>query len=164
MPIPGAKITSEYGYRIHPISREKKMHRGIDISARQGTPIQATASGTIAKKLVDRGYGKYLIIRHNDIYSTLYAHMYNFHPNIIVGQNVTKGDIIGYVGDTGLSTAPHLHYEIRRYNIPINPKKIQINNKLTGEELSAFNIEKDNINNILRNKNHIIIHCIRLEE
>ena len=156
MPIPGAKITSGYGYRVHPISREKKLHRGIDISARKGTPIQAAASGEIIRKLIDRGYGKYLIIKHNSIYSTLYAHMYNFHPNIVIGRHVVKGDTIGYVGDTGLSTAPHLHYEIRKYNIPINPKKIQISNELTGRELFAFNIEKNNIRKILQKKNHII--------
>ena len=157
MPIPGAKITSGYGYRIHPISREKKLHRGIDISAKQGTPIQAAASGKIVRKLIDRGYGKYLIIKHNNIYSTLYAHMYNFHPNIVIGRHVIKGDTIGYVGDTGLSTAPHLHYEIRKYNIPINPKKIQISHELAGRELFAFNIEKNNIRKILQKKNHITI-------
>jgi murein DD-endopeptidase MepM/ murein hydrolase activator NlpD len=146
-PIPGARITSRYGYRIHPISHKKKLHRGIDLSAKKGTAIKAAATGKIIKKSIDKGYGKYLIIKHNSVYSTLYAHMYNFHPTANLGRNIKRGEVIGYVGSTGLSTAPHLHYEIREFNVPINPDKIStgIVAILKGKSLSDFNNHKDKI-------------------
>lgn len=104
-------LASGYGFRIHPVYKVKKMHSGIDFAATIGTPIYATADGRVA--VVDvkfSGYGKLVEIDHGFGYRTRYAHMHDFA--VRVGQNVKRGDLIGYVGNTGLSTAPHLHYEV----------------------------------------------------
>lgn len=104
-------LASGYGWRIHPIYKVKKLHKGIDFAASIGTPIYATADGKIA--VVDvkfSGYGKVVEIDHGFGYRTRYAHMHDFA--VRVGQNVKRGDLIGYVGNTGMSTAPHLHYEV----------------------------------------------------
>jgi murein DD-endopeptidase MepM/ murein hydrolase activator NlpD len=113
-------LSSGYGLRIHPIYKVKKMHPGIDFAASIGTPIYATADGKIA--LVDvkfSGYGKLVEIDHGFGYRTRYAHMHEFA--VRVGQNVKRGDLIGYVGNTGLSTAPHLHYEVHINGIQVDP-------------------------------------------
>ena len=158
-PIPGARVSSGYGYRIHPITGRKKFHRGIDFSAKRGTPIKASASGRIEKKAVGRGYGRYIIIKHSSKFSTLYAHMHKFDSNIRTGSYVKKGDIIGYVGNTGLSTAPHLHYEVRQYNMPINPGRVNMrtSDPLKGTHLVAFKAQKSKINSIIENKSKIIL-------
>jgi len=114
------RIASGYGYRIHPIYKTLRMHDGIDFTAPVGTPIYATGNGTIErKKSRMSGYGKVVMIDHGYGYETLYAHM----SKIIVrpGQKVKRGEIIGYVGNTGRSTGPHLHYEVRKNSKPINP-------------------------------------------
>ena len=104
-------LASGFGLRIHPVYKVKKMHNGIDFAASIGTPIYATADGTIAKVDVRfSGYGKMVEIDHGFGYRTRYAHMHDFA--VKKGQNVKRGDLIGYVGNTGLSTAPHLHYEV----------------------------------------------------
>ena len=114
------RIASGFGYRIHPIYKTLRMHEGIDFTAPIGTPIYATGDGKI-ERLKSRmsGYGNVVIIDHGYGYETLYAHM----NKIIVkpGQKVKRGDIIGYVGNTGRSTGPHLHYEVRKNGKPINP-------------------------------------------
>jgi murein DD-endopeptidase MepM/ murein hydrolase activator NlpD len=104
-------LSSGFGWRTHPIYKVKKMHPGIDFAASIGTPIYATADGTIAELSVKfSGYGKMVEIEHGFGYRTRYAHMHDFA--VRRGQNVKRGDLIGYVGNTGLSTAPHLHYEV----------------------------------------------------
>lgn len=104
-------LASGFGLRIHPVYKVKKMHNGIDFAASIGTPIYATADGTIAKAEVRfSGYGKMIEIDHGFGYRTRYAHMHDFA--VKRGQQVKRGDLIGYVGNTGLSTAPHLHYEV----------------------------------------------------
>jgi murein DD-endopeptidase MepM/ murein hydrolase activator NlpD len=114
------RIASGFGYRIHPIYKTLRMHEGIDFSAPIGTPIYATGDGTV-ERLKSRmsGYGKVVKINHGFGYETLYAHM----SKIIVrpGQKVKRGEIIGYVGNSGRSTGPHLHYEVRKNGKPINP-------------------------------------------
>ena len=113
--------TSGFGHRIDPIYKTKKMHYGLDFSAPIGTPVYATGNGTIkkAKKYNSGGYGKYIIIDHGYDYKTLYAHL----DEILVkkGSKVHRGDVIGYVGNTGKSTAPHLHYEVHYKNQKIDP-------------------------------------------
>jgi len=158
-PIPGARVSSGYGYRIHPITGRKKFHRGIDFAAKKGTSIKAAASGVIYKEAMSRGYGRFIIIKHNNKFSTLYAHMHNFNSNVKIGRYVKKGEIIGYVGNTGLSTAPHLHYEVRQYNVPINPKQINMHSSdtLKGKHLVAFKSQKKRINSIIEDKSKIII-------
>lgn len=113
-------LASGYGLRIHPIYKVKKMHTGIDFAAAIGTPIYATADGVIDKVHVSfSGYGKMLEIDHGFGYRTRYAHMHGFA--VRQGQKVKRGDLIGYVGDTGLSTAPHLHYEVFVNGLQANP-------------------------------------------
>jgi murein DD-endopeptidase MepM/ murein hydrolase activator NlpD len=113
-------LASGFGLRIHPIYKVKKMHTGIDFAAAIGTPIYATADGTVDNLHVSfSGYGKMLEIDHGFGYRTRYAHMHGFA--VRQGQKVKRGDLIGYVGDTGLSTAPHLHYEVFVNGIHANP-------------------------------------------
>lgn len=110
---------SGYGIRIHPVHKVKKIHKGIDFTAPEGTPIQATGNGTIKKVSKSRSYGNNVIIDHGFGYETLYAHMHEVH--VKKGEKVIKGQQIGTVGDTGLSTAPHLHYEVRINGKHVNP-------------------------------------------
>lgn len=126
------RIASGYGYRIHPIYKTTKMHEGIDFTAPVGTEIYATGNGTV--KLVEydsRGYGNHIIISHGFGYETLYGHMSKI--NIRPGQKVKRGDVIGVVGSTGTSTAPHLHYEVIKQGTKINPINFFYND-LTAEE------------------------------
>lgn len=113
-------IASGFGVRIHPIYKVKKMHTGIDFAAPIGTPIYATADGKIEEVSVKfSGYGKMVVIDHGFGYKTRYAHMHDFA--VRTGQNIKRGELIGYVGDTGISTAPHLHYEVMMNGVLINP-------------------------------------------
>jgi len=126
------RMTSGYGYRIHPIYKTRKMHYGMDYSAKVGTEIYATGDGVISKvKKSKRGYGNYVKINHGFGYETLYAHMSKYI--VKKGQKVKRGEVIGYVGNTGISTAPHLHYEVRKDNKKINPVNFYFND-LTPEE------------------------------
>lgn len=114
------KSLSGYGIRIHPVHKVKKMHDGIDFTAPQGTPIQATGDGKVVRvEYKKNGYGKNVIIDHGYGYKTLYAHMHKI--DVRKGEKVKKGQQIGIVGSTGTSTAPHLHYEVRLNNRPVNP-------------------------------------------
>ncbi len=113
-------LASGFGMRVHPIYKVKKMHSGIDFAAPIGTPIYATADGKIEEVSVRfSGYGKMVVIDHGFGYKTRYAHMHDFA--VRQGQNIKRGELIGYVGDTGLSTAPHLHYEVLMNGVLINP-------------------------------------------
>jgi murein DD-endopeptidase MepM/ murein hydrolase activator NlpD len=113
-------LASGFGMRVHPIYKVKKMHTGIDFAAAIGTPIYATADGTIDRLDVSfSGYGKMIEIDHGFGYRTRYAHMHGFAVRL--GQKIKRGDLIGYVGDTGLSTAPHLHYEVFVNGVHANP-------------------------------------------
>ena len=126
------RMTSGYGYRIHPIYKTRKMHYGMDYSAKVGTEIYATGDGVVSKvKRSKRGYGNYVKINHGFGYETLYAHMSKYI--VKKGQKVKRGEVIGYVGNTGISTAPHLHYEVRKDNKKINPVNFYFND-LTPDE------------------------------
>ena len=126
------RMTSGYGYRIHPIYKTRKMHYGMDYSAKVGTEIYATGDGIVSKvKRSKRGYGNYVKINHGFGYETLYAHMSKYI--VKQGQKVKRGEVIGYVGNTGISTAPHLHYEVRKDNKKINPVNFYFND-LTPDE------------------------------
>ena len=123
MPVSNEDLTrtaSGYGWRIHPIYKIKKFHEGMDFTASTGTEVYATGDGIVEKvKQSYRGYGKRVIINHGFGYKTRYAHLADF--NVRKGQKVKRGDVIGYVGNTGLSTAPHLHYEVEKGGKKINP-------------------------------------------
>ncbi|MBK8554699.1 MAG: M23 family metallopeptidase [Lewinellaceae bacterium] len=124
-------ILSGFGYRIHPIYKVKKFHEGVDFPARIGTPIQATGDGTVVEAGWHQGYGNCVKVSHGYGYETWYAHMSKM--TVRVGEKVKKGHKIGEVGDTGTSTAPHLHYEVHYKSAPINPINFCMDN-LTPQE------------------------------
>ncbi|WP_238318392.1 M23 family metallopeptidase [Thalassospira australica] len=144
-PINGARLSSGYGKRKHPILGYTKMHKGIDFAAPTGTPIFAAGNGTIAKIGRNGGYGNYILIRHNDSYDTAYAHMKGFAKGLTQGSRVKQGDVIGYVGTTGRSTGPHLHYEILKNHAQVNPMRVKMpsGKTLKGEELDRFLADSD---------------------
>ncbi len=120
-PTPGSTlVTSPFGWRIHPIFQTEKYHSGIDVAANEGTPIYAADSGTVQTAVYSSSYGNYVVINHGNTYTTLYAHMSSMA--VSQGQTVNKGDVIGYVGSTGWSTGPHLHYEISYGGANIDPE------------------------------------------
>lgn len=139
-PIDGARLSSGFGRRRHPILGYTKMHRGVDFAAPRGTPIYAAGNGTIVKAGRNGAYGIYIQIRHNDRYSTAYAHMKGLARGARRGKRVTQGQVIGYVGTTGRSTGPHLHYEILAGGKRTNPMKVKMpsGRKLKGDELESF--------------------------
>ncbi len=127
------RIASGFGMRFHPIHKIKKMHTGMDFTAPSGTPIYATGNGSVSNDPRKRstGYGRYVVIDHGYGYETLYAHMSKI--NVTKGQKVKRGEVIGFVGNTGRSTAPHLHYEVIKNGKKINPVNF-FHNDLTPEE------------------------------
>ncbi len=139
-PIDGARLTSRFGRRKHPILGYRKMHRGIDFGAPKGTPIMAAGNGVVEIAAWNGGYGRYLRIRHNGRYKTAYAHLSKFRRGIKRGKRVKQGQIVAYVGTTGRSTGPHLHYEILVNNKRINPLRLKLptGKKLKGRELARF--------------------------
>ena len=139
-PVDGARLSSRFGKRRHPILGYTKMHKGVDFAAPRGTPIMAAGDGVIDYAGRHGGYGKYVRIRHNNDYKTAYAHMSRYGRGIKRGRRVKQGQIIGYVGSTGRSTGPHLHYEVLRSGRQVNPLKIKVATglKLKGKELARF--------------------------
>ena len=124
-PIKFSHISSTFALsRYHPILHYKRAHKGIDLAAPIGTPIQATGDGVIA--IIDRhnGYGNMIKIKHDKTYSTVYGHMLRFQKGLSKGSKVKRGQVIGYVGQTGLATGPHCHYELHVNNQPRNPTTI----------------------------------------
>jgi murein DD-endopeptidase MepM/ murein hydrolase activator NlpD len=125
-------VASGYGWRIHPVYKTEKMHTGMDFTAPTGTEIHATGNGVVQKvERFGKGYGNNVIISHGYGYETVYAHMSKFA--VRPGQKISRGDLIGYVGNTGTSTGPHLHYEVRKNGNPVNPANFYYND-LTPEE------------------------------
>ena len=149
-PINGARLSSGYGMRKHPILGYNKLHQGTDFAARRGTPIMASGSGTVERASWFGAYGKYVRIRHNSTYKTAYAHLSKFGRNIKAGRKVRQGQIIGYVGSTGRSTGPHLHYEVLVNNKRINSQRLKLpsGKKLSKNEMGNFNLEKQKIDQL----------------
>ena len=139
-PIDGARLSSRYGKRRHPVLGYTKMHRGVDFAAPRGTPIMAAGNGVVELAGRNGAYGKYVRIRHNGRYKTAYGHLSRFGKRIRTGKRVEQGQIIGYVGSTGRSTGPHLHYEVLAGNRQVNPLgvKLPTGTKLQGSQLAAF--------------------------
>ena len=125
-PINGARLSSSFGMRKHPILGFNKMHRGTDFAAPTGTPIMASGSGTVTRARWCGGGGNCVKIKHNSTYQTVYAHMKNFAKGIKEGKKVKQGQIIGYVGSTGMSTGPHLHYEVVVNGKKVNSQKLKL--------------------------------------
>lgn len=136
-PINGARLSSSYGSRRHPILGYRKMHAGVDFAAPTGTPILAAGSGTVERANRYGSFGNYIRIRHTDGYKTAYAHLNGFARGIKAGTYVTQDQVIGYVGTTGRSTGPHLHYEVHHNGKKINPRKLS---QLSGKPLSKEQI------------------------
>lgn len=137
VPVAG-RMTSPFGRRVHPILRYVRMHNGIDFGAPYGAPVIAAASGQVTQASWSGGYGRTVRISHGSGLTTFYGHMSRFA--VSPGQAVTAGQLIGYVGSTGMSTGPHLHYELRRDNVPIDPASFRFSTRalLSGGELEAF--------------------------
>ncbi|MGJ8560839.1 MAG: M23 family metallopeptidase [Litorimonas sp.] len=133
-PINGARLSSSYGSRKHPILGYRKMHSGVDFAAPRGTPILAAGSGTVERANRYGSFGNYVRIRHSDGYKTAYAHMKGFARGIKAGARVRQDQVIGYVGTTGRSTGPHLHYEVIYNGKKINPRRLS---QLSGKPLSS---------------------------
>jgi len=125
-PVNGARLSSGFGVRRHPVTGFSAMHRGIDFAVPKGTPILAAGSGVVESSGWNGNYGKYIRIRHNSTYKTAYAHMSRIASRAVVGRYVEQGDVIGFVGSTGRSTGPHLHYEIMVNNRQLNPLTVQL--------------------------------------
>ncbi len=143
-PINGARLSSPFGMRKHPIQGFNKMHTGTDFAAPMGTPIMASGTGTITRAKWCGGGGNCIKIKHNSTYETIYAHMKNFAKGIRVGKKVRQGQIIGYVGSTGMSTGPHLHYEVIVNGKKANSQKLKLpsGKVLKNEERKQFEIHR----------------------
>ena len=139
-PIDGARLSSRYGKRRHPILGYTRMHRGVDFAAARGTPIYAAGDGVIVYRGRNGSYGKYIRIRHNSTYTTAYGHLKAYRRGLKRGSRVKQGQIIGYVGTTGLSSGPHLHYEVLVGKRQTNPLRLKMpsGRKLTGKSLKIF--------------------------
>lgn len=153
-PVPNARFGSPYGFRRHPISRIRKMHWGVDWTAPRGTPIIAAGNGRVEKAGWAGGYGKQTVIRHTNGYKSYYNHQTAYAKGIRPGTRVRQGQIIGYVGTTGYSTGPHLHYEVTVNGNKVNPMRIRLpkGKILKGKELETFEAERDRINALLKKR------------
>ena len=148
-PIDGARLSSGYGKRRHPILGYTEMHRGLDFAAPRGTPIYSAGDGIIVERRRRGFYGKFIRVRHNSRFETAYAHLSSYKRGVVVGKRVRQGQVIGFVGSTGRSTGPHLHYEVRRNGKAVNPRRIKMPSgiKLKGKELRKYEIARKGILN-----------------
>ncbi len=146
-PIDGARLSSRFGTRRHPILGYRRAHKGVDFAAPRGTPIKAAGDGVVERADRYGSFGNYIRIRHANGYKTAYAHLKSFRKGVRKGKRVRQGDIIGYVGTTGRSTGPHLHYEVHLNGKAVNPQKLKIatGKQLTGAALDRFRLERDRI-------------------
>lgn len=151
-PLDGAKVTSGFGMRNHPILGYSRMHRGLDFGAPAGTPIMAAGDGVVEMAGGNGGYGNYVRIRHDANYSTAYGHLSRVAPGVRRGAWVHQGQTIGYVGATGIATGPHLHYEVLAHDHQINPMSVKMpaGRQLAGIELRRFNITVADIERKIR--------------
>jgi murein DD-endopeptidase MepM/ murein hydrolase activator NlpD len=151
-PIKAGRFTSGFGFRRHPLLGIRKMHTGIDWAAPTGTPIMAAGDGTVEIAERHGGNGNYIRIRHGNGYKTAYSHMSRFMPNIRKGMKVRQGQQIGFVGTTGMSTGPHLHYEVLVNNRFTNPLKVRVprSRQLNGRMLAEFKKEESRIDELMR--------------
>jgi murein DD-endopeptidase MepM/ murein hydrolase activator NlpD len=151
-PINGARLSSRFGKRRHPISGYTRLHKGTDFAAPTGTPIYAAGNGVVERASRYGGYGHYIRIRHSKGYKTAYAHLSRYARGIRSGRRVRQGETIGYVGSTGASTGPHLHYEVYKNGKPVDAMRLKLptGRKLAmdPEILAEFEIERDRIDEI----------------
>jgi murein DD-endopeptidase MepM/ murein hydrolase activator NlpD len=150
-PVKAARLTSGFGYRKHPLLHTLRLHSGVDWAGPVGTPILASGNGTIEVAGREGGYGNYVRIRHANGYKTAYGHMLRFAEGVAKGVKVRQGQVIGFLGNSGLSTGPHLHYEVLVNNRFTNPLSIKIprSRQLQGRLLSDFRKEKARIDDLM---------------
>ncbi len=143
-PVDGARISSGFGMRFHPVLGYTRMHKGIDFAVPTGTPVMAAGAGTIQMEGWLGGYGNFVLVNHGNGYSTAYGHLSRFAPGLHQGSHVRQGQVIAYSGATGLATGPHLHYEIRINNQQVNPAAVKVarGRILDGRELTDFQIAR----------------------
>jgi len=149
-PVNGARLSSRFGRRKHPVLGYRRAHKGVDFAAPRGTPIMAAGTGTIVRSSRFGSFGNYIRIRHSDGYSTAYAHLSKYARGVKKGRRVTQGQIIGYVGTTGRSTGPHLHYEVLKNGRQINPMTLSTlsGKPLKKDELPAFKVRMGEIDEL----------------
>ena len=153
-PVDNARMTSRYGMRRHPILGYNRMHQGIDFGAGRGTPVFAAGDGVVVEARRWGGYGNWVRVRHSGGFETGYAHLSRFAKGLRAGQRVKQGQVIAYVGSTGASTGPHLHYEIWQRGKRVNPigAKVPQGTVLAGAELAAFRAQKARIDALVRDQ------------
>ncbi len=143
-PVDGARISSGFGMRFHPVLGYTRMHKGIDFAVPVGTPVMAAGGGTIETEGWVNGYGNFMLVNHGSGYATGYGHLSRFAPGIHRGSHVHQGEVIAYSGNTGMSTGPHLHYEIRINKVQVNPLTVKVarGRMLYGRDLRDFLMER----------------------
>lgn len=146
-PVDGARISSGFGMRFHPILGYTRMHKGIDFAVPTGTPVMAAGSGVIKQEGWSNGYGNFMLIDHQNGYSTAYGHLSRFAAGTHVGGHVHQGQVVAYSGMTGMATGPHLHYEIRVNNVQVNPATVKVasGRRLFGKDLKGFEAERAHV-------------------
>jgi murein DD-endopeptidase MepM/ murein hydrolase activator NlpD len=150
-PVPNGRFTSPFGSRWHPVLKYRKMHWGVDWAAPRGTPILAAGNGVVLEAGLASGYGKHTEIQHANGYITSYSHQSRIVKGIVPGVRVRQGQVIGYVGSTGLSTGPHCHYEVIVNGTKVDPMRIRLpkGRVLKGTELASYQAERDRIDDLL---------------
>jgi murein DD-endopeptidase MepM/ murein hydrolase activator NlpD len=146
-PVDGARISSGFGMRFHPVLGYTRMHKGVDFAVPAGTPVMAAGAGTIEQAGWFGGFGNFVLLNHGNGYATAYGHLSRFAPGIHPGSHVRQGQVIAFSGATGLATGPHLHYEIRINGVQVNPATVKVarGRILAGNELREFQIERIHI-------------------
>lgn len=165
-PMNGGVLRSNFGYRKHPILGYKRLHPGVDWAAPRGTPILAAGNGTVEKAGWSSGYGNFTLIRHTNGYESAYGHQSAIAKGIRPGTKVRQGQLIGYVGSTGLSTGPHLHYEVRINDKPVDPLRVRLprGRVLQGQILTAFKQEKARIDTLIGTPANSKVAAVAIEE
>jgi murein DD-endopeptidase MepM/ murein hydrolase activator NlpD len=162
-PIDGARITSGFGMRLHPLLGYSRMHRGVDFGASIGTAIYAAGDGVVTRAGRVSGYGNYVEIEHNAQYATAYGHLSAFARGLHEGERVRQGEVIGYVGMSGMATGPHLHYEVHYQGAQIDPLSVRMpaTTRLAGDYLKAFEAERDQIERqLLELRQDLVAHAM----
>ncbi|MBN9136792.1 MAG: M23 family metallopeptidase, partial [Phyllobacterium sp.] len=154
-PVPNGVFRSPFGMRRHPILGYSRMHTGVDWSAPRGTPIIAAGNGVVERAGWTNGYGNQTVLRHSNGYESSYSHQNAIAAGVTPGAKVRQGQVIGYLGSTGLSTGPHLHYEVIVKGSKVDPMRIRLpgGRALGGDDLTAFKRERERIDQLLKDDN-----------
>ncbi|UGY23151.1 M23 family metallopeptidase [Bradyrhizobium septentrionale] len=149
-PVVSGRLGDGFGWRTHPILGDRRFHEGVDYAASYGSPIAAAGAGVVETEGYERGYGKYIRVLHDRGYETTYAHVASFPPGLKIGDRVRQGETIAYVGSTGLSTGPHLYYEVRINGRNVDPLRMKLSGGrlLQGDLLGAFDRQRDSIDQL----------------